>query len=140
MNLDMLKRSLITHEGIRTTPYVDTTGNLSIGVGHNLTANGLPMSIIWTLLDADILEATQRIARYPWYDDLDDVRQRVMVEMMFNMGPATFATFRLLIAAMAERRYASAALEMMHSTWAAQVGSRATHLAEMMRLGKDPGQ
>ena len=138
MNRDKLHKSLVAHEGFRTLPYIDTTGHISIGVGHNLSAKGLSRSMVWTLLDQDIADALSEMDHYPWFAGLDDVRQRVMVEMMFNMGPGTFATFRLLIAAMAEQRYASAALEMMHSTWAAQVGTRATHLAEMMRLGKDP--
>ena len=140
MNLDKLKRSLITHEGVRTKPYMDTGGAITIGVGHNLTANGIPMTMVWSLLEADVIVAIASMGYYPWFDDLDDVRQRVMVEMMFNLGPGRLGEFHRLLSAMHDRDYEAAALEMMRSTWATQVGIRATHLAEMMRVGKDHGE
>jgi len=138
MNRDKLHKSLVAHEGFRTLPYIDTTGHISIGVGHNLSAKGLSRSMVWTLLDQDIADALSEMDHYPWFAGLDDVRQRVMVEMMFNMGAAGLATFTNMLAHIVLGRYTEAALHMMTSQWATQVGKRAARLAEMMRTGTDP--
>lgn len=135
-----LRASLTAHEGRKRFPYLDTEGNWSIGVGHNLTANGLPDKIIDLLLDEDILIACAALARYLWTKELDEVRYRVLVEMMFNLGPERFGEFRKMIRAAGRGDYDTAAVEMLDSKWATQVGNRATRLAEMMRTGRDPGE
>jgi lysozyme len=140
MNRDKLKASLTLHEGRKKFPYLDTEGNLTIGVGHNLDANGLPDQIIDALLEWDILQASSNLSRYLWAKELDEVRYRVVVEMMFGLGPQKFAGFKKMIQALADHDYERAAIEMLDSKWATQVGTRATRLAEMMRTGKDEGE
>jgi lysozyme len=61
-----------------------------------------------------------------------------MAELMFNMGPKGLATFTNMLAHVSSGRYTEAALHMMSSQWATQVGKRAAGLAEMMRTGTDP--
>ncbi len=41
------------HEGVRTHPYVDTVGKLTIGVGRNLTDRGLGVDEINLLFETD---------------------------------------------------------------------------------------
>mgnify|MGYP001358251406 FL=1 len=138
MNQDKLRASLIRHEGVRTKPYIDTVGAISVGCGHNLTANGIPLSMVWELLDNDVATALDCARQFPWFETLDDVRQRVIVEMIFNMGMAGLKTFTNMLAYVSSGRYTDAALHMMTSQWATQVGKRAVGLAEMMRTGTDP--
>ncbi|MGU3777520.1 hypothetical protein [Burkholderia metallica] len=65
---------------------------------------------------------------------LDPVRQRVVINMAFNMQGGLL-TFTNTLAAMKRGDYAAAADGMLASKWAAQVGARATRLATMMRSG-----
>ena len=66
------------------------------------------------------------------WDGLDDVRQRALLNMAFNLGPR-LAGFVDFLAAVRARRWDAAAAEMINSKWAKQVGERAKRLAEMMR-------
>jgi len=53
-NLNNLIDLLVKHEGLRTKPYEDTTGHLSIGVGRNLDSLGLSHDEIYYMLKNDI--------------------------------------------------------------------------------------
>ena len=72
-----------------------------------------------------------------WWRGLDDVRQRVLVNMAFNLGITRLLGFKNTLAAMQAGNYADAAKGMLDSKWATQVGARATRLAAMMRDGDE---
>ncbi len=130
-----LRDQLLLHEGLRLFPYTDTAGKLTIGVGRNLTDNGLSREEALLLLDHDIVTAITECAQFPWFAGLSDIRQRVIVDMMFNLGPARFKHFTAMITAVATGDYEAAAEQMLKSLWAKQVGQRAKTLAAMMRTG-----
>lgn len=135
---DKLRASLKLHEGVKLLPYTDTTGHLTIGVGHNLTSDGLPPTIVENLLDWDILQAailTDRLL--PWASTLDDVRKRALTEMVFNLGGRMTGFYTALAHAKAGR-WPAAADAFLASLWARQVGQRARTLTEMLRTGQDP--
>jgi lysozyme len=138
IDLDKLKDSLRRHEATRRFPYRDTTGNLTVGVGHNLTGKGLSDAAIAFVLNEDILDAKTLLATWaPWALDLDDVRQRVFIELAFNMGAKLLGFAKALNHAKAGR-WDAAADAFLDSLWAKQVGKRAVTLADMLRSGKDP--
>jgi lysozyme len=60
----------------------------------------------------------------------------VLVNMIFNMGGRRLAGFRKMLAALQKKEYEQAAVEMLASAWAEQVGDRALRLAEQMRKGQ----
>ncbi len=126
----ILRRSVQLHESLRLHPYPDTTGHLTIGYGHNL-ANGIPRGAADVILDFDLAEAIAYCHRdYAWYDALDGPRQRVLAELMFEMGPSRLSGFRLMLAAAEAGHYTQARTEMLRSDWAKEVGSaRAADLA-----------
>lgn len=142
-----LKALLTQHEARRTAPYDDKTGKtlqpgmtlqgqLTIGVGHNLTAKGLTAKQIDMILDDDIDEVIRDIERhFDWFPSLSMNRQMVVISMVFNLGIAKFLDFKRTIAAIARGEYADAATFMLESKWARQVGQRARTLADMMRRG-----
>ena len=124
------------YEGLRLKPYTCPAGHLTVGYGHNLE-NGIPIHIAEELLRADISCAQTEVGgNFPWADELDEVRQFVLVDMCFNMGLAKLLTFKKFLAALAKKEYQAAAKEMLNSRWAAQVGRRAVELAEMMKTGE----
>jgi len=77
------------------------------------------------------------VAEFPIVSDLDAVRQRVVIDMAFNIGVPRLTGFKKMWAAIHCGDYEEAALEMMDSKWARQVGRRAERLSDMMRKGTD---
>ena len=130
-----LHAQLVRHEGLRLKPYTDTVGKLTIGVGRNLTDKGISEATAYQMLDEDIDEAVADLAIFPWFAGLDAVRQRVLVDMRFNLGPSRFRQFRQTLAAVAHGEYVKASDQMLKSKWAAQVKGRARTLARMMATG-----
>jgi lysozyme len=135
---DRLRKQLNLHEGRRLKPYRDTVGKLTIGVGRNLTDRGISPAESDLLLTNDIDEHLHDLlAVAPWINGLDEVRQRVLVDMAFNLGVPGLLKFKSTLAAIKDGRYEDAAKGMLKSLWAKQVKGRATRLAEMMRTGID---
>jgi lysozyme len=132
-------------EGVRYVPYRDTKGIPTVGVGHNLQASPLPAGWTYPLTDdqvnqllmSDLANVFSDLNRdLPWWTDLNDVRQRVIANMMFNLGSNRLLGFKNTLAAMRQGRYDDAAAGMLNSAWASQVGARAQRLAQMMRTGE----
>jgi lysozyme len=67
---------LVKHEGLRTKPYEDTVGVLTIGVGRNLDDVGLSHDEIYYMLKNDIRRCEEELDNaFRWYKDLDQVRK-----------------------------------------------------------------
>lgn len=97
---DRIIAQLDLHEGRRAFPYADTVGKLTIGVGHNLTDNGLSDAAIDFILNEDIeIHWKELIAKLPWVEQLDEVRQRVLLDMAFNLGVPGLLSFKNTLAA-----------------------------------------
>lgn len=145
--IDMVKlrEDLIMDEGYRDLIYLDTTGHLTAGIGHQITK-----------ADAEYGEpAGTRISDdriQQWFSQdvstaLDDARmlvrdfdshppavRRSLVNMAFNLGRERLAKFKRTISLINARRYAQAADEALNSKWATQVGARSERIAQELRL------
>lgn len=145
---DALERQLIAHEEMRLRPYDDKTGKpivlptggkITIGCGHNLTDRGLTLDQCLSIFRDDVAAVIGELdARFEWFRDLDATRQAVVIDMGFNIGVPKLALFYQTIKAIATRRYRDAAVHMLQSRWAEQVGNRAVTLAAMMDSGINP--
>jgi lysozyme len=134
-----LIRQLRLHEGERLKPYRCTAGKLTIGVGRNLEDRGITAQEAAYLLSNDITSTQAALLKaLPWVGTLDDVRQRVLIDMAFNMGLGTLLTFKRTLAAIQGGEFSKAAAMMLESRWAGQVGQRAQRLSQMMATGQDP--
>tara|TARA_R100000306_G_C4360989_1_gene135254 strand:+ start:420 stop:908 length:489 start_codon:yes stop_codon:yes gene_type:complete len=153
---DLIKQ-IAHHEGIVLKVYIDSLGFDTIGIGRNLEhrgiadlelahmektisdiyENGITEEDAYFLAHQDIgivekeLLSSRSIVR-----ELDAIRQRVLVDMAFNMGMPRLNKFVLMWKAIDSQNFSSAALEMMDSRWARQVKSRANTLAYAMEYGK----
>ncbi len=94
-----LRDQITADEGIRSTPYKDTAGYWTGGIGHNLEAHGIAMSDILGWLKAGIGDETIK----QWFSEdieaaitcceqvfdgfysLPDEAQRVLVNMAFDL-------------------------------------------------------
>ena len=156
---------LILHEGLRLEVYTCPANKKTIGVGRNLEdvglspeeqdrilgRRGLSRSQVINILeergitkdealymlDNDIARCIKGLEQFFWFKRLDPVRQKVIVDMCFNLGLAGLKGFRKMIGHLEVGAYVNAAEEMKNSKWYHQVGTRARRLVEMMRTGED---
>ena len=136
MNLARLYARLTLDEDRRKRLYQCSAGKWSIGVGRNLEDRGLRDDEIDLLLANDVAEAAgecRRLLRN--FDSLCEVRQEVLVNMMFNLGYTRLAGFKKMVAAVLAGNWAEAATQMLDSKWAEQVGERAQRLSKAMHKG-----
>lgn len=132
----LLRKDVMHAEGLRLKPYRDTVGKLTIGYGRNLEDVGITKLEAEVLLDHDLADAEMECRKaFAWFDGLSELRQRVIVEMVFNLGLSRFMEFKATIAALMLRDYETAARQMLASKWAKQVKGRAIRLSEWMRDG-----
>jgi lysozyme len=160
LDRDKLRKQIIRHEGLRNKVYKDSEGIPTIGVGFNLTRpdarakiQGLGLNYDKVLAGQQELSETQALkllegdidgavadcrAVFPNFTQLSDVRQRALVDMMFNLGKTRLLKFEKMIAAVKAEQFAKAADEMKGSQWYAQVKTRGKELESMMRNDHDP--
>lgn len=140
MDKKQLTKELRRDEGVVPFAYQDHLGYWTIGVGRLIDkrkGGGLSDAEIDFLLSNDIDRfEKQLIDALPWYGRLDEVRQRVLVNMAFNLGIGGLLGFKNTLAMIERGDYAGAAKGMLASKWAGQVGERAKRLATMMETGK----
>lgn len=143
-NDPLLMQEIRRDEGVRYNQYLDSLGIPTCGIGHNLKAHPLPDGWKFPLSDeqvdgllaSDLLMTFSGLdAHLGWWRTLTYARQRVMVNMAFNMGINGLLTFKNTLSAIQRGYYEQAATGMLSSKWASQVGDRATRMAGMMRVG-----
>tara|TARA_B100001063_G_C16697440_1_gene520636 strand:+ start:568 stop:1164 length:597 start_codon:yes stop_codon:yes gene_type:complete len=136
---DALIHQLTLHEGMVLKPYKCTSGKLSIGVGRNLDDRGITEAEAELMLSNDIDDFSDRLKReIPWMAELSPVRQRVLLDMAFNLGISGLLKFKRTLKAIRAKQYEKAAEMMLDSRWATQVGQRAKRLSRMMATGHIP--
>lgn len=135
MDRQLLKEQLERHEGLRLKPYRDTVGKLTIGYGRNLDDVGIAPEEAELMLDNDIDAALKELRTIDVFNELDEVRQAVITNMCFNLGFYGLMSFSKMWKAIQRKDYREAAVQMLNSLWARQVGSRSDELAKLMRDG-----
>lgn len=121
LNFDKLLKQIIAHEGIIPWAYEDTKGFLTIGCGRLIDkrkGGRLSYDEINYLLSNDVKSAIQDLQTFVWYKNQDEVRQGVLIELVFNMGLPHLLGFAKMIAALTIKDYITAAHELLTSQWA----------------------
>jgi len=141
--IDQLREELEADEGVKHEIYLDHLGLKTCGVGHLCRKSepeydmevGTPISeervaelferdISWTLKDCHKL--------IPDLDMLPEPVRLIFSNMMFNLGMKNLGMFKRLLAAIEDRDWQKAAVEMADSKWARQVPNRAGRLIKRM--------
>lgn len=137
-DMDML-RELRRDEGVVPYAYQDSLGYWTIGVGRLIDkrkGGRLTDTEMDYLLGNDIMEKEAELDKaLPWWRNMTAARQRVLLNMCFNLGLTKLLGFKNALKAMEAGDYQKAAAGMLDSLWARQVGQRAQRLATMMRNG-----
>jgi len=136
VNRDLLIQELKRDEGVKLKAYQDTVGIWTIGIGRNLQDVGVSMDEAEYMLANDIDVAVGELQRtFDWFEGLSDARQRVCINMCFNLGLSRLLGFRKFLAAMAIGDWETAGIEMLDSKWSRQVGVRSTRLKDLLLEG-----
>ena len=133
-----IEEKLILEEGLSLSPYEDSMGNMTIGVGHRIKSDWgtITLKLAGELLDEDIKECLKNLRTLSFFGELDQERQYVLVSMCFNLGFKGLKSFKKMLMALENHNYTIAANEMLDSLWHRQLPKRSEHLAKVMRTGK----
>lgn len=130
--MNKLTDLLIKHEGLRLRPYECTANKTTIGVGRNLTDNGITEKEAMMLLQRDINVCIQELGHYEWFNTLDGARRDAIIDLYFCVGGPSFSHFRKLMWAIQNGNWRDAGAEVLDSKFARQTGNRAVELADML--------
>ena len=139
MNVDNLREQLKIDEGVKYEIYNDHLGYATFGIGHLIVEGdeehgkplGTPVSEerVNAIFEEDVKKYISESKKvFPNLDDLPEIAQEVIVNMCFNMGAQRLSGFKKFIAGVNSGNWNTAAIEMMDSRWARQVGDRAVRL------------
>lgn len=131
--IDIATKSLKLHEGFRDKAYTCTAGKLTIGYGLNLEARGLTEKEAEYILQNCINECLDDLETRTYWDELTDIQKAGLVDLRYNLGASGFRQFKKMEAALVSGNYAEAALQIMDSSYANQVGKRADNVAGMVQ-------
>lgn len=140
MRQELIKQ-LKGDEGVKPQAYQDHLGFWTIGVGRLVDArkpgSGLRPSEMDFMLQNDIDDRIEALTRrLPWFQNLDDARKGVLLNMSFQMGVDGLLGFKNTLRMVETGDYMGAARNMLQSKWASQTPERANRMAEQMRTGK----
>ena len=144
MNIDKLREQLKIDEGVKYEVYKDHLGYPTFGIGHLVVEGdeehgkpvGSPVSEdrVNAVFESDVQKFVSESKKvFPNLDDLPEEAQQVIVNMCFNMGAPRLSKFKKFIAAVNDGNWSTAAVEMMDSRWATQVGKRAERLRDRVQ-------
>lgn len=137
MNItEQLKRD----EGIVLHAYDDHLGYVTLGVGRLIDkrkGGGISMEEAEYLLANDIARRKRDLMlTLPWFEELNEPRQGVLIGMAFQLGTGGLLKFKKALEFIRKAQYVAAANEMLNSTWAEQTPGRAERLAKQMMTGQ----
>jgi|SRR5690625_581620 len=139
MNTEQLKKDLVRDEGEVLHAYKDSLGYLTIGVGHLIDGRKggrIPLYISRQLLELDIDHVVGELkSRIHNWNELDDVRQRALANMAFQLGVSGLMGFRNMLRAIYNNDWGKAHDEALNSRWADQTPNRARRIAMMLLNG-----
>ena len=144
MDIEQLRETLKVDEGIKYEIYKDHLGYPTFGIGHLIVESdqeygepvgtGVHLNRVNEAFDEDVAVMVDEAKKlFPDLEDLPEEAQQVIVNMTFNMGRPRLSKFKKFIAGVNAGDWEKAAVEMMDSRWAKQVGSRAERLRDRIK-------
>ncbi len=135
MNIDELRQEIQSDEGRVNSVYLDHLSLPTIGIGHLIKESdpeyGLPVGTVVDdervneLFDQDIKVTLSECEQlYGNFNDLPEEVQKILANMMFNLGRPRLSKFRKLCKAVADRDWQECAVQMEDSRWHKQVTNR----------------
>ena len=144
MDLEKLREELEIDEGCKYEIYLDHLGYPTFGIGHLVVEHDaeygweVGTSIVTVRVHETFEQDIKTVLSdcnnlYKDFEDLPEEAQRVIANMMFNMGLTRLSNFKNMKLSVDARNWDVAADEMVDSKWYYQVPNRAERLVERMR-------
>ena len=144
MDLEKLREELEIDEGCKYEIYLDHLGYHTFGIGHLITEDdfeygwevgtSIDTFRVHDTFESDIETVLSDCTKlYENFEDLPEEAQRVIANMMFNMGYTRLSKFKGMKRGVDARDWNTAADEMVDSRWYNQVTNRANRLVKRMR-------
>jgi lysozyme len=144
MDIEKLREELKRDEGCVHSVYLDHLNLKTVGIGHLLTewdeeydkpvGTEVSEERVNELFAKDIGVTIEECkVLYEHFDDLPEEAQRIIANMMFNLGRPRLSKFKKMREAVMDANWIEAAIQMEDSLWAKQVPNRAERLCERMR-------
>ena len=144
MNLEKLREELEIDEGCKYEIYLDHLGYPTFGIGHLIIDDdpesgwevgaSIDTVRVHEAFESDIEGVLSDCSKlYSDFGDLPEEAQRVIANMMFNMGLTRLSKFKGMKRGVDAKNWNQAADEMVDSRWYNQVTNRADRLVERMR-------
>jgi lysozyme len=135
-----LTQQLRLEESVEKSAYQDSLGFWTIGVGRLIDARkggGLSDKEINYLLANDIESKTLEVVKaLPWFYNLNEPRQAVILGMAFQLGTNGMLGFKTSLGHIRGGRWDLAHDGMLDSAWAKQTPARANRMADQMLTGE----
>ena len=139
--MEQLKQRIKQHEGFRRTVYLDSLGKRTVGYGHLCVEDfweddkEYSKEFLDEIFEQDFQNAADQCQDFCNENDLEitDKAIEVLIEMIFQLGIGNVNKFRRMIAALQDKNYEVASLEMLDSKWADQTPARAEELSLIMK-------
>jgi len=144
VDIERLRLELEDDEGVKYELYNDHLGYLTFGVGHLVKKDdpehGMPVGTpvdegrVSEAFEQDIDTVMDDCCKlYVDFKGLPEEAQRIIANMMFNLGYPRLSAFKGMRSGVEARDWERAADEMVDSRWYNQVPNRAERLVTRMR-------
>ena len=144
MNMEKLQEELENDEGVKYEIYNDHLGYPTFGIGHLIldsdpeygsdTGTEVSEDRVKEAFASDVVGVVSDCETlYPDFEELPEDAQRIIANMMFNMGRPRLSKFKGMKRGVDAQNWNAAADEMVDSSWYKQVTNRADRLVERMR-------
>ena len=142
--MEKLQEELENDEGVKYEIYNDHLGYPTFGIGHLIldsdpeygsdTGTEVSEDRVKEAFASDVVGVVSDCETlYPDFEELPEDAQRIIANMMFNMGRTRLSKFKGMRYGVNTRDWNMAADEMVDSSWYKQVTNRADRLVERMR-------
>lgn len=136
-----VKERIKEHEGFRDTVYLDSLGKRTVGYGHLCVEDHwedgkkYDKEYLDEIFDKDFQNAADQCEDLcnDYELELPETITDVLIEMIFQLGIGNVMKFKKMIAALQEKDFETASLEMLDSRWATQTPSRAEKLSLIVK-------
>jgi len=142
--MEKLQEELENDEGVKYEIYNDHLGYPTFGIGHLIldsdpeygsdTGTEVSEDRVKEAFASDVVGVVSDCETlYPDFEELPEDAQRIIANMMFNMGRPRLSKFKGMKRGVDAQDWNMAADEMVDSSWYKQVTNRADRLVERMR-------
>lgn len=144
IDFEQLRIELEADEGCEYEVYKDHLGFDTFGIGHLIkdtdpefgceVGTSVSPERVQEAFEYDVQSTYNDCIRlYPDFDMLPTEVQLIVGNMMFNLGLTRLSKFKMMKAAVDDRNFEEAALQMIDSKWYSQVPNRAGRLVSRMK-------